>query len=403
MAYDILVKGGTLIDPGMGIHGLRDIGIENGRVVAISSEISSAEAKRLINAKGMIATPGLIDIHTHVAEVIMPLAVSPDEAGVLSGVTTICDAGSTGYANFNAFRKLIIRNSRTDVFCFLNLSPIGQVVMPEIGWENINPEEMLKIIEENRDIIKGIKLRAVAGVVERFGVEAVKTAKKTAKQANLPIAVHIGIGLEDTISDDKLDDFTPKMLAILDKGDILIHTFTHRKGGVIKPDGRVLPELREAIERGVVLDIATGSSHFSFELARMAMDQGIMPTTLSTDIVNTNINGPVVFSLPVIMSKFLGLGLKLDKVIEMTTVNPALALHESKERGTVRIGMPADISLFELAEGDFLFFDGKAGNTLQGRALLIPRLTIKSGIEIPTQSRFRNYIPGEQVSFPKGT
>ena len=402
MVYDMLIKGGNVIDPGHGIHEICDIGIDKGSIVALSTDISPTQARRVVDAKGMIVTPGLIDIHTHVAEVIMPLAVNPDEAGVNTGVTTVCDAGSTGYTNFNAFRSFIIDKSRTNVFSFLNLSPIGQVVMPEICWQHINPEEMLNIIEENRDVIKGIKLRAVAGVIENLGIEAVKVAKKIAMQANLPIAVHVGIGLEETISHDKLYAFNPKMLAILDKGDILVHVFTHRRGGVIKPDGNVSPELKEAFERGVVLDLATGSSHFSFELARRAMDQGVMPTTLSTDIVNTNMNGPVVFSLPVIMSKFLALGLSIDQVIQMTTVNAASVLREEKQRGSLKQGMPADISLFELAEGDFLFSDGMAGNTLQGRFLLMPKLTIKSGVEIPTQPRFRNYIPGEPVILPRG-
>ena len=402
MVYDMLIEGGTVIDPVQGIHQICDIGIDKGFIVAVSTNISPTQARRVVDAKGMIVTPGLIDIHTHVAEVIMPLAVNPDEAGVHTGVTTVCDAGSTGYANFNAFRKLIIDKSRTNVLSFLNLSPIGQAVMPEICWQHINPEEMLKIIEENRDVIKGIKLRAVAGLIESLGVEAVKLGKKIANQANLPIAVHVGIGLEETIPQDKLNAFTPRMLAILDKGDILVHVFTQRRGGVIKPDGSISPELKEAIERGVVLDLATGSSHFSFELARRAMDQGIMPTTISTDIVNTNMNGPVVFSLPVIMSKFLVLGLSIDQVIKMTTVNAAFVLGKEKQRGSLKQGMPADISLFELKEGNFLFSDGMAGNTLQGKFLLVPKLTIKSGVEITTQHRFRNYIPGEQVILPKG-
>lgn len=402
MTYETLVKGGKVIDPAQGIHGLRDIGIDHGIIVAFAPDIPQGKAKKVIDAKGLIVAPGLIDIHTHVAEAIMPLAVAPDKAGVLSGVTTVCDAGSTGYANFNGFRKLIIPRVQTDVLCFLNLSPAGQAVMPEICWHNINPEEMLRIIEDNRGIVKGIKVRAGAGVVENLGLELVKAAKRVGAEAGLPIAVHIGIGLEETISDDKLAEFTPRMLALLEKGDILVHTFTNRKGGVIKPHGDVLAEIREAMKGGVVLDVATGSTHFSFEVARKGMEQGIFPTTLSTDITITNVDGPVVFSLPVIMSKFLALGLSLDQVLEKTTINPARVLGEEHRRGSLRVGMPADISLLELTEGDFLFFDGKAGNILRGKLLLVPKLTIKSGVEIVTQPRFRNYVPGEPLSFPKG-
>jgi dihydroorotase len=401
--YDLLIKNGLVLDPAQNIYAEMDIAIEDRKIAALNSHLSENTAKKSIDANGKLVTPGLLDIHTHVAEAIMPLAVNPDETGVTTGVTTVVDAGSTGYANFNGFKKLVIPKSKTDILCFINLSPTGQAIIPEICWKNIDPERIQDLIAQNRDIIRGIKFRAGAGVIEELGVEGVEIAKKIANQADIPIAVHIGIGLEESISDEKLNEFTPKMLSILDKGDILVHTFTHRQGGVICADGTVLPELIEAIKRGLILDVSPGSSHFSFEMCRIGMEQGIVPDTISTDVVNTNIGGPVVFSLPVIMSKFLALGLSLEQVIEKTTISPAKVLKEEELRGALRVGMLADISIFEIKQGEFLFTDGKAGNTLEGKQLLVPKLTLKSGEEIEAKHRFRNFIPGEQIIFPKGT
>jgi len=364
--YELLIKGGMVVDPAQGIHDQRDVGISQGKVVALASNILG-EAKKVIDAEGMVVTPGLIDIHTHVADGLFRLAVAPDKVGVLSGVTTVCDAGSLGYFNYEGLKRFVIPQARTDVFSFLHISSTGQPIIPEIwSWQNIDVEETLKTVAANRETIKGIKLRAIA------------------------------------FADDKINEFTREMLPLLDKGDILVHVFTHRKGAVIKPNGSALPELREAIERGVVLDVAHGSVGFSFEIARRAMERGILPTTLSTDVVSTTVDGPVVYSLPVTMSKFMALGLSLDQVIEKTTINPAQVLGEVQRRGSLKVGMPADVSLLQLTEGDFLFFDGKAGNTLGGKFLLTPKITLKAGIEIIAQPRFRNYVPGESVVYAKG-
>jgi dihydroorotase len=403
MTYELLIKGGTVVDPAQGLHGLRDIGIDRGIIVALDTDMPISAAEKVIDAEGVLVTPGLVDMHTHVAEAIMPIAVTPDEAGVFTGVTTVCDAGSTGYANFSGFQKLILPQAKTDILCFLHMSPTGQAVYPEIGWQHISHERMLKIIDENRQVVKGIKIRANREVIEKLGIDVIKSTKEVGTKAGLPIAVHIGIGRDETLPDDLLTSFNQALLNLLDEGDILVHVFTHRVGAVIKADGSVLPELKGAMERGVVLDAAPAQSHFSFDLARMALDQGILPTTISTDITVTNYQGPVLFSLPVVMSKFLALGMSLDQVIERTTINPARVLGEEHQRGSLNVGNPADISLLELTTGDFVFSDGTAGNTLQGEHLLVPKLTLKGGVEIATRPRFKNYVEGEQMTLTQGT
>jgi dihydroorotase len=401
--YDIVIKGGKVIDPGQQINKILDVAVKGGKIVALMPDIPSDQAKDSINAKGFVVTPGLIDLHTHAAEAIMPLAANPDEIGVETGVTTVLDAGSTGYANFNGFKKLIIPKATTDIFCLINLSPTGQAIIPEICWQNLNPELIIELIEENRDIIRGIKFRAGAGAIKDLGIRGIEISKGIAAKVNLPIAVHIGIGLEEEISKETVDAFTSEMLSRLDRGDILVHPYTHRIGGAILPDGTVMAELKEAVNRGVVIDVSPGSSHFSFEICRIGMDNGVMPTTISTDTVNTNMHGPVVFSLPVIMSKFLALGLTLEEVIEKTTIAPAKVIGEEIKRGTLNVNQAADISVIEIKEGDYLFSDGNAGNTLSGKHLIEPKVTLKSGAEIAAKPRFRNFVPGEQIHFPKGT
>ncbi|MFC1919890.1 amidohydrolase family protein [Chloroflexota bacterium] len=383
--YELLVKDGTVIDPVQGIHTQKDIGISQGRITALACGIAPSEARRIIDAKGKIVTPGLIDIHCHVSEVILFGAVAPDKAGVLSGVTTVCDGGSTGYANFLSFRRFVIPQARTDVFCFLNMSSTGLVVLPEIrSWQDIDPEAMLGTIEENRDVIKGIKLRWVGSVMQNLGVEGVRVAKNIATKAGLPLMVHIGKDhREEALPEDTVNAFTRDMLSLLDKGDIITHIFTWKPGAVIRSDGSMFPEFKKAMQRGVLLDMCQGGSHWSFDVARKALEQGILPTTMSTDLSIYSIDDTP--NVLMTMSKFLAVGLSLEQLVEMTTINPARILGEEHNRGSLGIGMPADISILELTEGDFLFSDGIEGKTFKGTLLLLPKLTLKSGIEIATQ------------------
>lgn len=389
--YELLIKGGVLIDPAQEIHGRRDIGVSQGKIVALNYDIAPSEAEKVIDAKGKIVAPGLIDIHVHVAEVITPIGVVPDEAGVLSGVTTLCDAGSTGYANFPGFQKFVISQARTDVFCFLHVIPVGLATTPELwGAYAIDPEATLKVIEDNRNVIKGVKMRAIGAAIEEAGFGMVRVAKSIATDAGLPLVVHIGIDPWEKTPQETVGAFTRELLDLLDKGDILAHVFTPKVGGVIQADGTVAPELKEAMKRGVVLDVANAASNFRFEVAKKGLEQGILPTILSTDLATATFDRRAVLSLLVTMSKFLALGLSLHQVIQMTTINPARALGEEHRRGSLRIGMPADISILELVEGDFLFFDSLEENTsLKGNHLLIPKLTLKSGVDIEAYSRFK--------------
>jgi len=258
----------------------------------------------------------------------------------------VVDAGSAGQAIFSGFPKYVIPASHTTVFCFLHLGSQGLGVMPELrDWQEINLDAIAATIDSNRDVVKGVKIRLVGNIVENSGVNVAEMAKKTARKFGLPIMVHIG-DVEERISPTLTQEFLP----LMEPGDILSHVFTARLGSILRPDGTVLPELRQAMERGVVLDIAHGRFNFSYAVARKGMAQGILPTTLSSDLTIPSLTGPV-YGLTVIMSKFMALGLDLKQIIAMTTINPVRALSVENRMGSLKPGMDADVSILELLSG----------------------------------------------------
>jgi dihydroorotase len=385
MSYKLLIKGGRVIDPAQGLNDVLDIAVNQGEIAAVSANIPDSAAHKIIDAQGLVVTPGLINMHGHVAEAIVSFCLPPDDVGVYAGVTAVCDAGSTGYANFDAFRQLIIFGAQTDVFAFLHLSPIGEAIIPEIDYRDIDLDLMLDAINANRDIIRGIKIRAVGNVMAQADFDVVTMARKVADASGLPIMVHLGLDRGDVVDDEVVHHFTRHLLAHLREGDILTHIYTDKPGGVLQTNGVVFPGLQAILDRGVLLDVGSANGHLSFEVARAAIQQGILPTTLSTDVTALLDNDPQYASLTVLMSKFLALGLSLEQVVAMTTINPARALGEETRRGSLKVGMPADITLLELEEGAFSFLDGRPGNTIQGNQLLSPRFCLKNGVEIATE------------------
>lgn len=386
---DILLKDGLLIDPSQGIHKVYSIAINDGKIVAVGDDISETEAKKVFNMEGKIITPGLIDIHCHPAAGFASVGVPADEIGLNSGVTLLCDAGTSGAANFEAMRLFIINSAKTDIVCFLNLSDTGLIKFPEIWCEqNIDIDHSRRVIETNEDIIKGIKIRAVQSVADGLGIKAIEMAKKLASDVRLPLMIHVG-ETRRRIPNDRMDDFSRAAVSLLEKGDILSHYLTWGSGGLILKDGTVYPELERAQKRGVILDSSHGLNLFSSTIARIAIAQGIIPTVISTDL--SSIVLPVAPSLAVVMSKFINLGLSLDQVIEKTTINPAKALGEDGRRGSLKPGLPADITVMELKKGDYIFRDGTSGETIHGEVLLEPRMVLKAGETMPAYSRY--YIP----------
>ncbi|HEY83106.1 MAG TPA: amidohydrolase/deacetylase family metallohydrolase [Dehalococcoidia bacterium] len=377
--YDLLIKGGRVIDPAQNIDDKLDIAINGDKIAAVAKDIPPTESKKIIDASGKIVTPGLIDLHCHVFDSIHKISVEPDIAGVRQGVTTVGDGGSAGEATFAAFPKYVIPPAKTRVFCFIHLCSFGLIPEPELrDWDEVKLEAIAETIESHRSLIKGVKLRLVGNLVAREGIKVVEVLQKIAKKFGLPIMVHIG-DMDRQVPPSLTQEFLP----LMEPGDILSHIYTGNPGNPLRPDGTVLPEMRAAMERGVIMDTAIGRNNLNFEVAKKSLAQGILPTTLSTDLTHRSLTGPT-YSLPVTMAKFMALGLDLKQVIQMTTINPARALKEDGRIGSLKPGMEADISILELSSGKWKLEDALR-QTVEATQMLTPSLTIKAGEPISPQ------------------
>ena len=377
--YDLLIKGGRVIDPTQNIDDEMDIAINGEKIAAVARDISLTESQQVVDARGKVVTPGLIDLHCHVYDGVVRICVDPDVAGVRQGVTTVVDGGSAGQAIFGGLPKYVIPSARTTIFCFLHLCSYGESVLPEFRHPgDIDPAAMAAIIEGNRDIIRGVKLRLVGSFVADTGIKVVAMAKNVAKKFGLPIMVHIG-DIEKKVS----QALTAEILPLMDSGDILCHIFTAMSGGILRPDGFVLPEVKEAMARGVVLDAAHGRINFSFDVARKCLEQGIFPTVLSSDLSASSLNGPV-YGLTATMSKLMALGLDLKQIVTMTTINPARVLSIGDRKGSLKPGMDADVSILELLSGTWELIDSEQ-QALKVSNLIAPSMVVKSGQLISAQ------------------
>ncbi len=384
--YDVLLKRGEIIDPSERIHAVGSVAILDGKIAEIAVEPSNLKANTVFQMDGKIITPGLIDLHCHPVGAFAWLGVDADTVGLNNAVTLLCDAGTSGAANFGAVRRFILEDVKTDLLCFLNISNTGLITMPELrDQSDIDFGCSVKVIEANRDFIRGVKIRAVEALADGVGIKAIELAKQLANRFKIPLMMHLG-ETRDRVPGDKMDTFSRTAVSMLEEGDILSHYLTWESGGMVLRDGTVYSELEAARQRGVILDACNGLNHFSFSVARHALAKGLVPTVISTDIASPNVH--ITQSLPVVMSKFLKLGLSIDQVIEMTTINAAKALGEEAKRGSLKPGLSADIAVFELVRGDFVFSDGQGGEILTGDVLLEPRMVFKAGEAMPAFSAY---------------
>jgi len=374
--YDLVIKHGLLIDPAQGIEEEYDVAISGGVVEAVEKSISVSSAKKVIDAAGLIVTPGIVDLHVHVCYSICPrLGVVPDRACLPAGSTTVLDAGSAGHIIFPSFREFIINNSRTKIYALLNIGSIGLVpffydkiksilLSPEL----IDPLETISCIEKNRDVIKGVKWHHV------YGQEALLYARQVADRTGTFVMCE-----NSALYWYPIDI----VLKFMKKGDVLTHCF---HGGpaptVIDEDGKIRAEVEDAYRRGVVFDVGHGQGSFSFRVAEKAIKNGLLPTTISTDLHLGNINGPV-YDVGTTLSKFLLLGLGLSDVVKRATDNPARVLGINEKIGNLRPGATADIVVWKLMEGKFEFTDCQDEKRL-GDKLLKPVHVVSNGELLPS-------------------
>jgi dihydroorotase len=371
--YDLVLKGGTVIDPSQGLNAALDVAIENGKIAAVAPDIATTEAKQVIDVPDRIVTPGLIDLHTHVFDGVAGNGVNPDLAGVRAGVTTVVDAGSAGCATFAAFPKHIIPKSETEVIPFLHICVTGLATNPDIiAAASIDMNETLRVAGEYRGLIKGIKARMVTPALDILGMEMPRLAKRAAKESGLPLMVHIG---------DTAKKYDPNvirdLLPMLEPGDIVTHLFTANPGGVLDAQGKLVPEAKEMVDTGIWLDTAHGRMNFGFDVGRRVLDQGLIPHCISTDLtVPGRVN--TVHSLVEMMTRFIGLGFTLEQVIAMVTINPAQAIAEDARLGSLAIGRQADVSVLEIRKGDWVVYD-VLGVPLRVDTCFVPSLAVKRG------------------------
>jgi len=368
--YDILIKNGVVIDPSQGLHEKRDIAITKGKIESMEKDISSDKAREIIDASEHIVTPGLIDIHVHVYPGVSHYGIDADTHALAHGVTTVMDAGSSGADTFEGFRRYVVNVSDTRIVAFLNISTMG-MISPRVGeLEDLrfaDVEKAVEVIERNRDIIQGVKVRMSRNIVGDNGIQPLLLAKRAAEAVKMPIMVHVGN--------------TPMPLAdILEemrRGDILTHCFHGSENGILDNQGNILDAVSEAVKKGVNLDVGHGRGSFSFNVAEKALAQGVSPQTISSDLHHYNGFGPV-YNLATTVSKFLYLGLSLNEALSKVTLTPAKLLGIDEELGNLRKGSIADVSIFKLKKGNFSFLD-TVGKTVVGNRLLKPAAVVKGG------------------------
>ena len=371
--YDLVLKGGTVVDPSQGLSGVQDIAVQDGKIAAIQPSIPEEEAARVIDASGKTVTPGLIDLHTHVLDSFTRMGVQADVGGVYAGVTTMVDAGSAGCATFSAIPRHIIPNSHTEILPLMHICQTGLATTPDIIAESsIDFEGTLRAVDENRGLVRGIKCRMVSPALEIFGFEMPKLAKRAAKESGIKFMAHIG---------DAEQRYDPnvirQLLPIMEEGDIVTHFFTTLPGGVLDANGKLVPEAKEAADRGVWLDTAHGRQNFGFDQGRRIIDQGLVPHCISTDLT---VPGRLthVHSMVEMMTRFLAMEFTLEQVVTMSTANPAKAIGEDHRLGSLAVGRQADISVLELKEGDWVVYD-VPGEKLTVDKAVIPFVTVKRG------------------------
>ena len=368
---DLLLKGGEVLDPSQDLRGRLDIAVQDGVISQVAPNIRPSSGTRVVDVGGKLVVPGLIDLHCHIYEGVNQTGVNPDLAGVYSGVTTLVDAGSAGCYTFGGFPRYVVPQAKTRIICMLHISRTGLSYQPDLSRrEDIDLEETARVIEANRPLIQGVKVRAVGPAVAAMGVEMVQLAKRAATESGVRLMVHIG----DRFAGDG-PTITRQLLPLLEQGDIITHLFSGNAGRIIDDDGEVMPELMEAQDRGVFFDTAHGRQNFSFDVARRALERGVVPRSISTDLtVPGRLN--TVHSMTEMLSRFLALGFSLEEVIRMATVNPAGALDMADSLGSLAVGRAADISVLGQETGDWLFHDTE-GETIRGEKALVPVVTIK--------------------------
>jgi len=352
MTYDLILRGGRVIDPSQRLDQVTDVAFSQGKVARIGSELKAQSGTDIRDVSGFVVTPGLIDLHTHVYWGGTSLGIDAEEFCRRSGVTTAIDTGSAGPGNFLGFRKHVIERSQVRILAYLHVSFAGiYAFSPRImvgESEDIRlmaPNDAVEVASANRDIIVGIKVRVGARASGRSGTAPLDIALQVADEVGMPLMAHI----------DEPPPSYDEVIARLRPGDVLTHAFRPYPNSPATAQGTVKPAVREARRRGVLFDIGHGKGSFAFKTARAMLANGFLPDTISSDVHALSINGPA-FDQVTTLSKFLCLGMPLADVIAASTINAALAL-QRPELGSLRPGSVGDATILSVKDGHFDYVD----------------------------------------------
>jgi len=416
-AYEIVLKGGRVIDPASGTDAILDIAILGGKIAAVGVDLPAPSRGRKIDVSGSVVTPGLIDTHAHIYEhVTGDFGLNADMVGVRSGVTTVVDQGGASALTFNGFRQYVVEAAQSRVLSFISAylagGLLGHRYVDLYGPSGINVAAIVKTARDNPTLVKGIKAHAEPGGYSRWGLESLKLAKQAGRELQLPVYVHLGTlwpQKEGTSVDPQ--SIIEQVVPLLDAGDVLAHPFTRYPSGFVDKDGTVHPLVFEALARGVTIDVGRGA-HFSFDNARAVIEAGILPTTLGADLHGYNIKFPdggrwyrgmftdttdmeppedasLPFSTPYgihhAMTEMMALGVTLPQVVAMATSHAANLLRMQDRIGALKAGMDADISVFRVLQGEWTLRDSN-GVEVVAHQLLHPERVVRAGKVVDVDS-----------------
>ena len=360
--HDVLIRGGRVIDPSRGFDRIADVAISNGRIAAVGANVAPDGAKEIVEAQGKLVVPGLIDVHTHARTADMPGIV------LSQGVTSLVDAGSQGADKIDEV-VAVAKAAPNRVRILLNLSKIGLGNGTELmDIANADVDAARKAIERHRDVIVGVKARLTDTVVGKNDLEAVRRARAAVEPFGLPVMLHVG----QTVSP------LPAILALLKPGDIVTHIYAPPPNSIFDARGNLLPEVLAARKRGIWYDIGNGRvAHITWQMAEDAIKKNFLPDTISTDWTDAG-RALHVVDLPNVLSKFVMLGVPLDRLLAMATSNAAKLFPAFKGLGTLAVGAAADVTVLEIRDGRFEFVDN-AETKRTGNRKLVAVATLFAG------------------------
>lgn len=409
--FDLILRGGRVMDPSQGIDAVADVAVRHGRIAAVAPNVPGP-ALQEIDVRGRLVLPGMIDTHAHVYRYVSGrFGLDADMVGVRSGVTTVVDQGGPSVLTFPAFREYAAKPMATRVLAFISAYMVGGLeghYYPELYRPDcIAVDDTVRVARENADLVRGVKGHAEIGGFTRWGDKAMLKAAMIARALDRPLYIHFGQlwPLPEDVPSYDPDAILPEMLDIMRPGDVLAHPFTRHPGGFVDQHGKLHPVVKEAIARGLKTDVGHGS-HFSFKMARLVLDAGVVPDTLGADMhgYNTTIPKPrgtpdshpdkeemhlfagkQNFSLASAMTSMLALGLTLEQVVPMVTSHAAAMLRMEGEIGTLRPGVEADVSVLTEDHGRFLLQDNEDTQVVAER-LLRPLFCLRAGVRYDADS-----------------